>query len=128
MSEGRETLMDGRPARNLEEMDEQEAREFLMDLLTKLSPEEEYDLRHESYVMENAAVPGTHRRRDNMRAFQEPYPEPPTIELRRQSLIFRNMFLDERDADIARVLWNYFGADEDRWAGRLERGRPGNPE
>lgn len=32
-----------------------------------------------------------------------------------QHLIFRNMFIDERDAEIARVLWNYFGAVEDRW-------------
>jgi DGQHR domain-containing protein len=32
-----------------------------------------------------------------------------------QYLIFRNMFIDERDAEIARVLWNYFGAVEDRW-------------
>jgi len=32
-----------------------------------------------------------------------------------QSLIFRNMFLEGQDAEIARVLWNYFGAVEDRW-------------
>ena len=32
-----------------------------------------------------------------------------------QYLIFRNMFIEERDAEIARVLWNYFGAVEDRW-------------
>lgn len=32
-----------------------------------------------------------------------------------QYLIFRNMFLDEKDANIARVLWNYFGAVEDKW-------------
>ena len=32
-----------------------------------------------------------------------------------QSLIFRSMFLDERDADIAMILWNYFGAVEDKW-------------
>ena len=32
-----------------------------------------------------------------------------------QYLLFRNMFLDERDAEIARVLWNYFGAVEDKW-------------
>ena len=25
------------------------------------------------------------------------------------------MFIDERDAEIARVVWNYFGAVEDRW-------------
>lgn len=31
-------------------------------------------------------------------------------------LIFRNMFLDTRDEDIALVLWNYFGAVAHRWA------------
>jgi hypothetical protein len=32
-----------------------------------------------------------------------------------QYLIFRNMFVEEKDAEIARVLWNYFGAVEDKW-------------
>lgn len=32
-----------------------------------------------------------------------------------QYLIFRNMFMDEREAEIAKVLWNYFGAVEDKW-------------
>jgi len=32
-----------------------------------------------------------------------------------QYLIFRNMFTDQQDAEIAKVLWNYFGAVEDRW-------------
>ena len=32
-----------------------------------------------------------------------------------RQLIFRNMFIDERDAEIARVLWNYFGAVATRW-------------
>lgn len=32
-----------------------------------------------------------------------------------QRVIFGNMFLDEKDANIARVLWNYFGAVEDKW-------------
>ncbi len=30
-------------------------------------------------------------------------------------LIFRNMFLDSRDEDIALVLWNYFSAVAERW-------------
>ena len=30
-------------------------------------------------------------------------------------LVFRNMFIDERDAEIARVLSNYFGAVRERW-------------
>lgn len=32
-----------------------------------------------------------------------------------QHLIFRNMFIDKLDAEIARVVWNYFSAVEDRW-------------
>ncbi len=36
---------------NLEEMDEQEAHRFLMELLSNLSPEEEYNVRHQDYVM-----------------------------------------------------------------------------
>jgi len=32
-------------------------------------------------------------------------------------LIFRNMFLDSRDEDVALVLWNYFGAVAERWHG-----------
>jgi hypothetical protein len=30
-------------------------------------------------------------------------------------LIFRNMFLDKMDAEIAKVIWNYFSAVEERW-------------
>ncbi len=30
-------------------------------------------------------------------------------------LIFRNMFLDDKDAEIAKVLWNYFEAVAERW-------------
>ena len=32
-----------------------------------------------------------------------------------EKLIFRHMFLEERDADIARVLWNFFSAVQNRW-------------
>ncbi|MGH9971352.1 MAG: DGQHR domain-containing protein, partial [Pyrinomonadaceae bacterium] len=30
-------------------------------------------------------------------------------------LVFRNMFLEDRDAEIARILWNYFKAVQTRW-------------
>jgi hypothetical protein len=39
-------------APNLEAMDEQEAHRFLTELLSDLSPEEEYKVRHQDYVME----------------------------------------------------------------------------
>lgn len=30
-------------------------------------------------------------------------------------LVFRNMFIDEKDAEIAKIVWNYFKAIEDKW-------------
>ena len=64
-------------------MNEQEVGRFLSELLPKLSPEDEYEIRHEDYVME---MPQSGERivgRDKMRAFQEAYPNPPTIQPRR---------------------------------------------
>src|SRR5215207_4716242 len=56
---------------NLEEMDEQEAHRFLTDLYSRLSPEEEYNVRHqEDYVMEMPQSGERFRGRENMRAFQ----------------------------------------------------------
>jgi hypothetical protein len=49
----------------------------------KLSPDEEYNLRAEDYVMD---MPQSGERilgRDRMRAFQEAYPNPPSAQLRR---------------------------------------------
>ena len=68
---------------NLDEMDEQEARRFLTELLPRLSPEEEYELRHEDYVMEMPQSGERIRGRQNMREFQEAYPNPPSMQLRR---------------------------------------------
>jgi hypothetical protein len=75
--------MDERRVPNLEEMDEQEASHFLTELLPKLSPEEEYEIRHEDYVMEMPQSGERIRGREKMREFQEAYPNPPTMELRR---------------------------------------------
>jgi hypothetical protein len=35
--------------------------------------------------------------------------------IRVKKLIFRNLFIQEKDAEIARVLWNYFTAVAQRW-------------
>lgn len=35
-------------------------------------------------------------------------------------LVFRNMFIDERDAEIARVVWNYFAAVKNTWTQHWE--------
>jgi hypothetical protein len=37
---------------NLDEMDEEQAGQFLTQLYSNLSPEEEYNVRHQDYVME----------------------------------------------------------------------------
>jgi hypothetical protein len=55
---------------NLEEMDEEHARQFLTQLYSNLSPEEEYEVRHQDYVMEMPQSGERFRGRENMRAFQ----------------------------------------------------------
>ncbi len=75
--------MDEHRVPNLEEMNEQEVSHFLTQLLPKLSPEEEYEIRHEDYVMEMPQSGERIRGREKMREFQEAYPNPPTMELRR---------------------------------------------
>jgi DGQHR domain-containing protein len=42
-------------------------------------------------------------------------PQVSDADVRVKKLIFRNMFIKDDDADIARVLWNYFGAISARW-------------
>jgi hypothetical protein len=62
---------------------EQEVRELFFERLQHLSAEAEYELRHPDYVMEMPQSGERIRGRDNMRAFQEAYPNPPTIQPRR---------------------------------------------
>ncbi len=86
---------------NLEEMDEQEAYHFLTELLSNLIPGEEYDVRHEDYVMEMPQSGERFRGRENMRAFQEAYPTPPggvSIRLRRV-LVREGLWVAEGDYD-----------------------------
>ena len=68
---------------NLDEMDEKEAHCFLTELFSNLSPEEEYALRHEDYAMEMPQSGERIKGREYMRQFQEAYPNPPNIQLRR---------------------------------------------
>ncbi len=68
---------------NLEEMNEQEAHCFLTELFSNLSAEAEYELRHPDYVMEMPQSGESIRGRENMREFQEAYPTPPSIQVRR---------------------------------------------
>ncbi len=64
-------------------MGAQQARSLLEKLAADLSPEEEYALRHEDYVMEMPQSGERIRGREKMREFQEAYPNPPTMQLRR---------------------------------------------
>jgi len=75
--------MDEPQVPNLEEMDERQAQHFLTELFSNLSPEEEYAIRHEDYTMEMPQSGERIRGPENMRQFQEAYPTPPSIELRR---------------------------------------------
>jgi SnoaL-like domain len=75
--------MDEQWVPNLEVMDEQQARHFLAEMFTHLSAEAEYEVRHEDYVMEMPQSGERIRGREKMREFQEAYPNPPSIRLRR---------------------------------------------
>ena len=75
--------MDEQRVPDLEQMDEQQVRRFLAELFSDLSAEAEYNVRHQDYVMEMPQSGERIRGRENMRAFQEAYPTPPTIRLRR---------------------------------------------
>ena len=77
--------MDEQRVPNLQEMDQQQAQHFLTELLSNLSPEKEYYVRHpDDYVMEMPQSGERFRGRENVRAFQEAFPTPPSsIQLRR---------------------------------------------
>jgi hypothetical protein len=68
---------------DLEELNEQQVRHFLADFFSDLSAEAEYEMRHEDYAMEMPQSAERIRSREKMREFQEDYPAPPTIQLRR---------------------------------------------
>jgi hypothetical protein len=68
---------------DLQELDEQQVRRFLAELFSDLSAAAEYNVRHEDFVMEMPQSGERIRGRDKMREFQEAYPTPPTIRLRR---------------------------------------------
>lgn len=88
--------------RRLDEMDEQEAGRFLTGLLSRLDPEEEYEARHDDYVMEMPQSGERFRGRERMRRFQESYSDndtpPPGIRLRRV-LVREGLWVVEGVAD-----------------------------
>jgi hypothetical protein len=71
---------------DLDELDSEQAQQFLVDLFTDLSPEAEYETRHDDYVMEMPQSGERIRGRDAMRRFQDAFgtsSTPPTIQIRR---------------------------------------------
>jgi hypothetical protein len=100
-----EAELDEQRVPNLEEMDEQQARHFLTELLPKLSPQEEYEIRHEDYVMEMPQSGERIRGREKMREFQEAYPNPPTMELRRV-LVRDGLWVVELVSDYGGQIYN----------------------
>ena len=88
--------MDAHRVPNLEEMDEQEAERFLTELLSNLDPEEEYNVRHqEDYVMEMPQSGERFSGRENMRAFQEAHPTPPSSLQVRRVLVKEGLWIVE---------------------------------
>jgi hypothetical protein len=83
----------------MNKMDEQQAHQFLTELLSNLSPEEEYNVRHQDYMLEMPQSGERFRGWENMRAVQEAYPtRPPSIRLRRV-LVKEGLWVVEGIAD-----------------------------
>jgi hypothetical protein len=71
---------------DLEQMDEREAYSFLEQMMSDLSADSGYELRHDDFVMEMPQSGERIRGRENMREFQRSFADnsnPPTIHLRR---------------------------------------------
>jgi hypothetical protein len=135
---------------DLEEMDEQEAHRFLTDLYSRHIPQEEYNVRHpEDYTMEMPQSGERFRGRENMRAFQEAHPTPPSSLQVRRVLVREGLWVVEgvidygddgrvfdfvviselKDGKMWRDRWYFaqpFEAPEWRsqWVERMETGAP----
>ena len=148
--------MDEQRVPNLQEMDEQQAERFLAELLSNHDPQEEYDVRHpDGYVMEMPQSGERFRGRENMRAFQEAHPTPPSSIRLHRVLVKEGLWVAEavidyggggqildvvlilelRDGKMWRDRWYFaepFEAPEWRaqWVERMEsyEGSPGSPE
>jgi SnoaL-like domain len=133
----------------LDELDEQDARMFLTELLANLSPEEEYNVRHEDYVMEMPQSGERIRGRERMREFQESYSSnaTPPVGLRVRRVLVRDglwivegnigyddgqvfdvvLILELRDGKMWRDRWYFAKSFEApkwraRWFERMETG------
>jgi SnoaL-like domain len=140
---------------DLEQMNEREAHEFLTELLSNLSPEEEYSVRHpDDYVLE---MPQSGERilgRERMRRFQESYftcsPSDPMRRIRVSRVLVRGglwvvegvadyddgrealnvvLILELRDGKMWRDRWYFAGPFEaPQWRAQwVEREEPRSP-
>jgi hypothetical protein len=75
--------MDDQRVPNLEEMDEQQASQFLTNLVSNLTAQRLYEISHEDYTFEMPQSGERIRGREKMREFQQAYPNPPSIQVRR---------------------------------------------
>lgn len=95
--------MNERQVRPLGQMDEREASRFLAGLLSRLDPEEEYEARHEDYVVEWPQSGERIRGRERMRQFQRSYSDhatPPSGGIRlRRVLVREGLWVVEGVAD-----------------------------
>ena len=66
--------MDDQRAPDLEEMDEQQARRFLEEMMSDLGADSGYEVRYEDFVMEMPQSGERIRGRKKMREFQGAYP------------------------------------------------------
>src|SRR3712207_5839011 len=129
--------MDERRDPKLEEKGEQQAHPLLTHLYSRHLPGEEYNARHpEDYVMEMPQSGERFRARENMRAFQEAHPTPPSSLQVRRGLVRDGLWVVEgvidygdgrvfdvvviselRDGKMWREIWYFaepFEAPEDR--------------
>ena len=90
---------------NLQEMDEQQASQLLTEVLPKLSPQEEYELHYEDYIMEMVQSGERIQSREKMRKFQEAYPNPPAMQLRRV-IVREGLWLVELVSDYGEQIYN----------------------
>lgn len=129
---------------NLGALDEQAASQLISELLTNPDAERAHELRHEDYTMEMPQSGERIRGRERMRAFQEAYPNPPAMRLRRLIVednlwvmegvsdyggdIYHQLAIVElRDGEIWRETRYYAGAFEApewraQWVERMEEG------
>ena len=79
--------MDASSVPNLEELNEQQAARFLTEMLTNLSAEAEYEIRHDDFVMEMPQSGERVRGRERMRELQAAFGgDAPGMRLRRLSV------------------------------------------